>query len=185
MVVVHSTVHPETCRRLADILSPKGVTLVDAPVSGGGHMAADGRLVVMVGSDDVTLARIRPILETYGDPILHMGPVGSGQIAKLVNNLAFTANLAVAAQVFELARALGVDLAALAVALHTGSARTYALELLPAMGFELAPLGSVAGPLLSKDVSIIANVARAGDGPVGQLIDVADAALLALGHPRP
>ena len=183
-VVVHSTVHPQTCRRLAATLSSNGVTLVDAPVSGGGHMAAEGHLVVMVGSDDATLARIRPIVETYGDPILHMGPVGSGQIAKLVNNLAFTANLAIASQLFDLAGALDIDLAALSQALSTGSARTYGLELLPALGFELAPLGSTAGPLLTKDVSIIDALARAADAPVGQLIDVADAALRELGHPR-
>ncbi|MCU0310934.1 MAG: NAD(P)-dependent oxidoreductase [Acidimicrobiales bacterium] len=183
-VVVHSTVHPDTCRRLAATLAGQDVTVVDAPVSGGGQMAAEGRLVVMVGSDDATLARIRPIVATYGDPILHMGTVGSGQIAKLVNNLAFTANLAVARQLFELAGALDVDLPALARALGTGSARTYGLELLAGLGFELAPLGPVAGPLLAKDVAIVADVARAAGAPVGQLVDVADAALRELGHPR-
>jgi 3-hydroxyisobutyrate dehydrogenase len=184
IVVVHSTVHPDTCRSLGATLSSSGVTLVDAPVSGGGHMAAEGRLVVMVGSDDASLDRIRPIIATYGDPILHMGPVGSGQIAKLVNNLTFTANLAIATQVFQLAGALGVDLPALSQALNAGSARTYGLELMAGVGFELAPLGSTAGPLLEKDVSIISDVARAASAPVGQLVDVADAALRELGHPR-
>ena len=147
-------------------------------------MAAEGHLVVMVGSDEPTLARIRPVLETYGDPILHMGPMGSGQIAKLVNNLAFTANLAIAKQLFELAGALGLDLTALSRALTTGSARTYGLELLPGLGFELAPLATTAGALLAKDVAIIDDLARAADAPLGQLVDVADAALRELDHPR-
>ena len=141
-------------------------------------MAAEGHLVVMVGSDEPTLARIRPVLETYGDPILHMGPLGSGQIAKLVNNLAFTANLAIAKQLFDLADVLGIDLAALSEALSTGSARTYRLERSQGFfEFELAPLGPVAGALLTKDVSIIDDLARAADAPVGQLVDVADAVL--------
>ena len=79
VVAVHSTVHPATCRRLAAAWPRRGVTLLDAPVSGGGAAAAERRLLVMVGGDARTRSSAcRPVFATYGDPVLHLGPVGSG-----------------------------------------------------------------------------------------------------------
>src|SRR4051794_8114267 len=69
VVIVHSTVHPETCVRLQDDFPH--LRLVDAPVSGGGQKAADGELLVMVGGPTDVVERCRPVLETFGDPVLH------------------------------------------------------------------------------------------------------------------
>lgn len=108
IIAVHSTVHPETCRELAKRAGAVGVSIVDAPVSGGGGAAAEGRLLVMAGGDTEAVERCRPVFETYADPVVHLGELGSGQTTKLLNNLLFTANLATAATALSLADALGV-----------------------------------------------------------------------------
>ena len=93
VIAVHSTVHPDTCRRLADLAAARGVRLVDAPVSGGGPAAAAGRLLVMAGGDAATVEFCRPVFAAYGEPVAHLGPFGSGQVTKLLNNVLFTAHL--------------------------------------------------------------------------------------------
>jgi 3-hydroxyisobutyrate dehydrogenase-like beta-hydroxyacid dehydrogenase len=157
-VIVHSTVHPATCLELQD--DHPAVHVVDAPVSGGGHKAAARELLVMVGGPDDVVDRCRPILETFGDPVLHVGPLGAGQEAKLLNNALFTAQLGLAAEVFELANDRGLDQAALASILASGSGRSYAAEVVAGGGFTLDGLGAVAGPLLAKDLRILVEHTR-------------------------
>jgi 3-hydroxyisobutyrate dehydrogenase-like beta-hydroxyacid dehydrogenase len=184
VVVVHSTVHPETCQRLAEQAAAQGVTLIDAPVSGGGPGAEAGRLLVMVGGDADTLERCRPVFASYGDPIVHLGPVGAGQRAKLLNNLLLTANLAVLESAYALARSLHVDPERLSTVLQHGSGNSYAVNLLRGPDFVLAPLGGMAGPLLQKDVRLIADLAQAGGLDPGTVLQAADTALGAMGRPR-
>ena len=105
VVIVHSTVHPATCLRLQE--DYPNLHVLDAPVSGGGHKAAAGELLVMVGGPAEVVDRCRPVLETFGDPVLHLGPLGAGQEAKLLNNAVFAAQLALAAEVFALAADAG------------------------------------------------------------------------------
>ena len=97
VIAVHSTVHPDTCRELAKKAGAQGVSVIDAPVSGGGPAAENGRLLVMVGGDADVVERCRPVFATYADPVVHLGDLGSGQTTKLLNNLLFTANLGTAA----------------------------------------------------------------------------------------
>ena len=78
-LLVHSTVHPETCIRLHLLGAAKGVAVLDAPVSGGGPAAAQGTLLVMVGGDEAGLDRARPVMATFGNPILHVGEIGAGR----------------------------------------------------------------------------------------------------------
>jgi 3-hydroxyisobutyrate dehydrogenase-like beta-hydroxyacid dehydrogenase len=160
VVAIHSTIHPDTCHRLAERTAERGVALVDAPVSGGGHVAAAGKLLVMAGGRDVDVDRCRPIFETYADPVVHLGPLGSGQMAKLVNNLVFTAQVTIALQTFGFADQLGIDRAALAQVLTTGSGGSRAAAILAASGFNLGGLRQSAA-LLHKDVDIVRDVARA------------------------
>jgi len=160
VVAIHSTIHPDTCARLASTAAESGVSLVDAPVSGGGIAAAARNLLVMVGGDDASVARCRPVFETYGDPVIHLGPLGSGQVAKLLNNLVFTAQIAVALEMFSFADGLRVDRAALAQVLAHGSGGSRAAAILAASGFNLTGLRGAVG-LLSKDVGIVLDVARA------------------------
>jgi 3-hydroxyisobutyrate dehydrogenase len=158
VVIVHATVHPETCMRLQDDFP--AVHFIDAPVSGGGHKAASRELLVMTGGDRDVVERCRPILETFGDPVLHVGPLGSGQEAKLLNNMVFTAQLALAAEVYELAASRQLDQHAIAAILASGSGRSYAAEVVAGGGFSLAGLAAFAGQLLAKDVGILAGRAN-------------------------
>ena len=128
----------------------------------------------MVGGPADVVERCRPILETFGDPVLHVGPLGAGQEVKLLNNLVFTAQLGLAAEVFELAETRGLDRAAVASILAAGSGRSYAAEVVAGAGFDLDGLASVAGALLAKDVGILADHAALTDST---LLDAADAAL--------
>ena len=156
---MHSTVHPETCIRLHRLGAEKGITVLDAPVSGGGPAAAQGTLLVMVGGDEAGLDRARPVLATFGDPILHVGDIGAGQTAKLVNNLVFTAQIALSLETFAFVDDLGLDRVAMAQVFERGSGASRAATMLSAPGFDIGGLGRVAGPLLRKDVNLITDVA--------------------------
>jgi 3-hydroxyisobutyrate dehydrogenase-like beta-hydroxyacid dehydrogenase len=158
VVAVHSTIHPATCARLADAAAARDVAVVDAPVSGGGFAAADRKLLVMVGGADDDVARCRSVFETYGDPVIHLGPLGSGQMAKLLNNFVFTAQVGVAIDTYAFAERLGVDRGALAEVLAHGSGGSRAAALVAGWGFDGAG-GRMAGPLLRKDVGIMLDVA--------------------------
>src|SRR4051794_11179219 len=172
VVVVHSTVHPETCARLQHDFPARRV--VDAPVSGGGHKAAERELLVMAGGPSDVVARVLPILETFGNPVLHVGPLGAGQEAKLLNNMVFTAQLALAAEVFDLAATRQLDRQAVATMLSMGSGRSYAAEVLAGAGFDLEGFGALAGALLAKDVGILADHTTMADSC---LLGAADQAL--------
>ena len=177
VIAVHSTVHPDTCRRLADRARARGVALIDAPVSGGGPAAAEGRLVVMAGGDQGTVAYCRPVFATYADPVVHMGPLGTGQVAKLLNNVLFTANLATAAGTLALGRDLAVDPDALARVIAHGSGRSFALDRVTSGGGTLDRMAAHAGPLLRKDVRLLTDVATAGGASAGIVTTAADEAL--------
>jgi 3-hydroxyisobutyrate dehydrogenase len=164
VIAVHSTVHPDTCRRLAERAQAGGVRLIDAPVSGGGPAAAAGRLLVMAGGDEETVEFCRPVFASYGDPIVHLGPVGAGQVTKLLNNAAFTAHLGVAVSLLALGQSLGVDQLRLADVISHGSGNSFALQRVADAGGTLARIGQHAGHLLRKDVQLIAEVAAAAPG---------------------
>jgi 3-hydroxyisobutyrate dehydrogenase len=87
VVVDTSTVSPVTARQIAADLSDAGCGLVDAPVSGGVEGARKGTLSVMAGGDSANISRIMPVLEAISATVTHMGPVGSGQATKAVNQV--------------------------------------------------------------------------------------------------
>ncbi|RBY86008.1 NAD(P)-dependent oxidoreductase [Blastococcus sp. TF02A-26] len=184
VVVIHSTVHPDTCRRLAEQARARGIALVDAPVSGGGMAAEARKLLVMVGGDAETLERVRPVFATYADPIVHLGPVGAGQRAKLINNLMLTANLGVLESAYALAKALEVDPGQLSTVLSHGSGNSFAVNVLRTPDFVLGPLGAMAGPLLQKDARLVVDLATAAGAEPGTVLVAADAALDSMGCQR-
>ncbi|GAA4294112.1 NAD(P)-dependent oxidoreductase [Mycobacterium paraffinicum] len=183
LIAVHSTVHPNTCRELANKAAAKGISVIDAPVSGGGPAASEGRLLVMVGGDADVVERCRPVFATYADPIVHLGELGSGQTTKLLNNLLFTAHLATAATALALAGALGVDPDRLTEVVSRSSGNSFALNALGGIG-GLDRLAGVAGTLLQKDVRLVVDLADRAGARGGAVLDAADAALILMGHPR-
>jgi 3-hydroxyisobutyrate dehydrogenase len=120
-----STVDPDTWREVAAAAGAKGVDCLDAPVSGGPAEAGSGKLVFLVGGDGAVLERCRPLLLTLGTEIHHVGPLGSGQIVKLVNNVMSMGNMAVAAEAMVLGVKAGMDPQRLFDILSTSGGRSH------------------------------------------------------------
>lgn len=87
LIALHGTIHPDTTTRLAAAAGAQGVRLVDAQMTGGPHGAAAGTLRYMVGGETEDFEKVKPFLEASGSEIIHCGPLGSGTVAKLANNL--------------------------------------------------------------------------------------------------
>jgi 3-hydroxyisobutyrate dehydrogenase/2-hydroxy-3-oxopropionate reductase len=109
--VDHATVGPDLNRRCAAMLDAAGASFLDAPVSGGPVGAEAGTLSVMVGGDAAVLARVRPVLETFGNSITLCGPVGAGQVVKLLNQLLVGIHTAAVAEAAVLGARLGANAA--------------------------------------------------------------------------
>ncbi len=103
-----STIDVNTARTLSAQAVAAGMTMVDAPVSGGVPGAEAATLTFMVGGQDADVARARPILESMGRSIVHVGPAGSGQAAKICNNMILGISMIAVAEAFTLADKLGV-----------------------------------------------------------------------------
>lgn len=153
-LVLHTTGSPHTAAAIAE----RGVEVVDAPVSGGPHDAAAGALTLFVGGADEAVVRVRPVLSCYGDPILHVGPLGAGQKVKLVNNALFAAQIGLLSAGVELASRLGVAEPTLLTALAHGSAASRVLEIVAARG-SLASFIEAAGEFIGKDVAVVRELA--------------------------
>ena len=184
IVAIHSTVHPDTCRELAETAAAQGVTLIDAPVSGGAPAVEQGTLMVMVGGEDDVVDKVHPVFATYSDAIVHLGALGSGQVAKILNNLLFSANLGAAMSTLELGDALGIPRDRLCEVLHRGSATSKAVGSITMFGGTLEALAPIAGALLQKDVRHAASLAAHASAPEGTVFEVADTALTLMEHGR-
>lgn len=128
IVVDMSTISPVTARALAEKAAAQGVTLLDAPVSGGQVGAANGTLSIMVGGDAEALEYVRPILSAMGKTILHLGDSGAGQVAKACNQLVIAVTIEAVAEAMVLASKAGVDPAKVRAALLGGYANSRVLE---------------------------------------------------------
>lgn len=152
---------PTVTRQLDRRLRALGVGLVDAPVSGMVDGAVRGSLTVIAGGTPEDLERVRSVLQTFADRIVHVGPTGSGHLVKALNNAAFAGHLLVAS---ELVRALergGADLEAALAAINASSGRSHVTERFlgasiytdtPAPGFRIG--------MLTKDVRLAAGLGR-------------------------
>jgi 3-hydroxyisobutyrate dehydrogenase len=122
VIVLHSTIHPDTCDEIAAAAAPYGVHVVDAPVSGGPQRTHDGELTMPIGCDDpAVFEAILPALDVTGKTIQRMGKLGTGQITKLLNNLYYAAHLVTARDEAQLIGLLGIEVPAAAKLLPTCS----------------------------------------------------------------
>ncbi len=144
-----------TTRRMAARLAKKDVTLADAPVSGGTNGAEAGTLTVMVGGDAATFERARPVLEAFGKRIVHMGPLGTGDAMKAVNNTLLGVNiLALGESLTALVKA-GVNPRVAVETLNASSGRSFVSEaLVPDRVLTGAWPRTFRLALLDKDVGI-------------------------------
>jgi 3-hydroxyisobutyrate dehydrogenase len=110
LVIDHSTISPRATRSLAETVTAQGAFWLDAPVSGGSEGAVHGTLSIMVGGEAAQVERARPYLEAYGKTIIHVGPTGAGQMAKLVNQILVVVTQQGVGEALLLAQAGGLDL---------------------------------------------------------------------------
>jgi 3-hydroxyisobutyrate dehydrogenase len=124
-----STIAPSQTRAIGSALAERGLSLLDAPVTGSAPRAEDGTLTIMVGGERKDFERAQPLLEAMGALVLHVGPLGQGEMLKLVNNAVAAANAATLAQALVVAKATGVDLKALVAVMGAGSGGSAMLAL--------------------------------------------------------
>lgn len=113
---------------IAEQLKTKGLTFVDAPISGMQARAEAGTLTVMCGCEEKVFDDLLPVLSVFGETILHMGGTGAGQLTKLINQLLFDINAAAMAEILPFGAALGLDPEKMGRVVNTGTGRSYASE---------------------------------------------------------
>lgn len=128
LIVEMSTVPPAVTQDLAKQFAYKNVTVMDAPVARTKRAAEEGTLAIMVGGTGSDYQRALPLLELMGTSISHLGPVGTGDLAKLVNNAVLMANILAVSEGLALGSKLGADVTSLAQVLTEGSADSFALR---------------------------------------------------------
>jgi len=124
-----STIAPPDSRRIGAALREREVGMLDAPVTGSSPRAEEGTLTIMAGGEARDFERARPLLETMGTLIRHVGELGQGEALKLINNSLGAANAAAMAEALLLARASGIDLDALVEVVSAGSGASAQLAL--------------------------------------------------------
>ena len=128
VVVDMSTISPSATREMADTLAKKGILMIDAPVSGGSEGAQKGTLAIMVGGDPDDVEKVRPVLEAMGKTITHVGPIGSGQITKAINQVVIAATYLGVAEGMTLGMKAGLDMEKVVAAIAGGAAGSWVLD---------------------------------------------------------
>jgi 2-hydroxy-3-oxopropionate reductase len=163
VVVAMGTHQPWAMPRIAAQLAERGAGFLDAPVSGGEVAAKDGSLAIMVGGEIDALARARPVLECMGGRVVHVGPVGSGQVAKVCNQLIVGSTIEAVAEALTLAQAMGADPATVREVMLGGFAASRVLELHGKRMLERNFTPGARADLHAKDAHIVLEAAtRAG-----------------------
>jgi 3-hydroxyisobutyrate dehydrogenase len=127
LVIDASTISPSATRDFANRLKDKGLHLIDAPVSGGSEGARNGTLSIMVGGDADQVERAMPVLRAIGKTITHIGPIGSGQLTKLVNQILVAGSMLSMGEALIFAKAGGLDLQKVLEAVTGGAAGSWTL----------------------------------------------------------
>jgi 3-hydroxyisobutyrate dehydrogenase-like beta-hydroxyacid dehydrogenase len=105
-----STNAPATARKVCEGMKAKGIAMLEAPVSGGVARATDGTIVIMVGGDGATFEQQLPLLKSFSGEVVHVGEIGMGSTAKLINNMLAFCNAAAAAEALMMGKRSGIDL---------------------------------------------------------------------------
>jgi 2-hydroxy-3-oxopropionate reductase len=131
-----SSIAPLAARAVSEALAEKGVSMLDAPVSGGEPKAIDGTLSIMVGGDRAVFDEVEPILAAMGSAVVHVGEIGAGSIAKLANQVVVAVNIAAVSEALVLAQKAGVAPEAVLDAISGGMAGSTVLEVKAPMMLE-------------------------------------------------
>ena len=162
-----STIDPAVSRRVAAALAERGIRFVDAPVSGGVSRATDGTLAIMVGGEAKDVAEARPVLSALGANVIHVGAVGSGEVAKLCNNLIAGVAAVAVSEAFRIAEGFGVDPKILTDVISKSSGNTWIMEHMHPVAGVVAKSASsndyapgFMTDLMAKDLGLAVNAAR-------------------------
>jgi 3-hydroxyisobutyrate dehydrogenase len=168
-----STIEPGVSQRVAEALKKRSARFVDAPVSGGVPRAEDGTLAIMVGGEARDVEEARAILAAMGSSVIHVGPTGAGEVAKLCNNLIAGVAAVAVSEAFRIAEGFGVDPKVLTQVIAKSSGNTWLMEHMhPVPGLversassrDYAP--GFMTDLMAKDLGLAVNAARALRVPV-------------------
>ena len=124
----HTTASADIAREIAAAGSKRGVHCLDAPVSGGQAGAENGKLTVMVGGEAVPFATAEPIIRSYAQTVRLQGPAGSGQLTKMVNQIAIAGVVQGLAEALNFARKAGLDVATVVDTISKGAAQSWQME---------------------------------------------------------
>lgn len=171
VVTVHTTMSPEHVRAVAERAARSEVTVLDAPVSGGGAAAAAGGLLVMLAGPDEACIRAMPVLETFAETVIRLGPVGSAQLAKLLNNALLAAQVGLVDDALRIGLRYGLG-GGLAEVVRKGSARGFAADLLIGVGSLDGLAAGQFGRAIRKDVRLLAESVQS-HGP-SSMLDMAE-----------
>ena len=184
LVIDCSTISPDATRSFAERLGERGVRLIDAPVSGGSEGAQKGTLTIFVGGESADVERARTVLASMGRTITHLGPVGSGQAAKAVNQVILAGTYLGVAEGIVLALKAGLDVEQLVSALGGGAAQSWVLDNRSGrMIDDEYPLGFKVA-LHRKDLAIALEMARrlGASLPASALVAELENGIIAKGH---
>lgn len=129
VVIDMSTISAEATREFGKRLAERGIAMVDAPVSGGSEGAEKGTLTIMCGGGDADVERVRPVLGALGSKVTHIGPLGSGQLTKAVNQVIIAGYFLALAEGLTLGMKSGLDMDKVLEALSAGMARSAVLDM--------------------------------------------------------
>lgn len=168
-----STIDPQTIQEVAAAAQAKQIRVCDAPVSGGTLGAKDGTLTFMVGADEATFEAVKPVLSYMGKNLVHCGAVGTGQVAKICNNLILGISMTAVAEGMALGAKLGIDPQALAGVINSSTGRCWSSEIYnpwPDICVN-APSSrgytdGFAAQLMLKDLGLAVDAAQQVDQPV-------------------
>jgi 3-hydroxyisobutyrate dehydrogenase-like beta-hydroxyacid dehydrogenase len=160
VVIDMSTISPRVTRDITQKLAEKGAHMLDAPVSGSSWAAADGTLSIMVGGEDKVFQRSLPVFQAMGKTIIHIGPNGMGQTAKLVNQVIVAGTLAAVCEGLLLGAKAGVDLTKTFEAVTGGAANSWQLENLGSRILKRDFAPGFAVKLMLKDQRLVNETAQ-------------------------
>jgi 2-hydroxy-3-oxopropionate reductase len=125
VIAIHSTVHPGTIRKVAERAKFKGIGVIDAEVSGGGRGAETRSLAFMVGGEKEYLEKCRPVFETSGKEVFHMGELGMGAVTKAAHQVVVAGTMMAVAEGMLLAERAGIDPETFEQVMHVSTARSF------------------------------------------------------------
>jgi len=158
--VDNSTIKPAVAREISQALGEKGVSCLDAPVSGGDIGARDGTLTIMVGGPVEAMERVRPVFQVMGKTVTHVGEAGAGQIAKAANQIMVAAQMIAMGELLIFAKKAGADPQRVVEAIRGGAAQCWTLDVKPQRLFAGNRAPGFKAYMQAKDLGIVMDTAR-------------------------